>query len=269
MNNIIRNLLVHIFTGFTLVCLFSPPLQAQKVDRWLTRMDADEDGQISAKEWSGGTPFTRIDLDGNGQATRKELSVFQKWRKKKRRGKKARLHRRFPNAQFRNPAGRTVYLKDLKGRVVVLLPFSTWCPPCVRKLSDYVRIYDQYKNSEKVAVILYNYKDPYELVVNHVRYNGGGDVPVMNAGKTGDEGAPGWLHSRSGKTIKMPGSMPQAWLIDQSGVVAQELTSRAGQSGIGHRQRFCADIERLSRNLPVQSDWSKPPGYDWKKWSSC
>jgi peroxiredoxin len=43
-------------------------------------------------------------------------------------------------------AGRSVALHDLKGKVVVLNFWATWCPPCVEEMPSLVQLQSQLKN---------------------------------------------------------------------------------------------------------------------------
>lgn len=42
---------------------------------------------------------------------------------------------------------------DLKGKVVFLNFWTTWCPPCQRELPEIQKLYEKYKNSQDVAVL--------------------------------------------------------------------------------------------------------------------
>lgn len=50
--------------------------------------------------------------------------------------------------------GDTLALADLRGRVVLLNVWATWCPPCVREMPALQRLYDRYheRGLEVVAV---------------------------------------------------------------------------------------------------------------------
>ncbi|MEO0116762.1 MAG: TlpA disulfide reductase family protein [candidate division WOR-3 bacterium] len=53
-----------------------------------------------------------------------------------------------PSKDFTLPtlAGENITLSKLKGKVVLLDFWATWCPPCRRAIPELVKIYEEYKN---------------------------------------------------------------------------------------------------------------------------
>ena len=51
-----------------------------------------------------------------------------------------------PNISLKNPEGKTYSLHDLKGKVVLLDFWASWCRPCRMNNPEVVRIYNQYKS---------------------------------------------------------------------------------------------------------------------------
>lgn len=46
-----------------------------------------------------------------------------------------------------------VSFKDLKGKVIFVNFWATWCPPCQRELPEIQKLYDKYQDSKDVAVV--------------------------------------------------------------------------------------------------------------------
>lgn len=56
--------------------------------------------------------------------------------------------------QFKDMNGKVVDLGDLKGKVVFLNFWATWCPPCLAEMPSVNQLYEQYKNDKDVVFIL-------------------------------------------------------------------------------------------------------------------
>jgi thiol-disulfide isomerase/thioredoxin len=64
--------------------------------------------------------------------------------------------------------GNKLSLSDLKGKVVVINLWGTWCSPCVRELPELQQIYEKYKDDKEVAVITMDADDDLEKVKKFV-----------------------------------------------------------------------------------------------------
>lgn len=60
-----------------------------------------------------------------------------------------------PDFSFETAPGKTVKLSELKGKVVWINFFATWCPPCRKELPHLqTEVYDQYKNNQDFVLII-------------------------------------------------------------------------------------------------------------------
>lgn len=51
-----------------------------------------------------------------------------------------------PNFSLKTADGKTVELKKLKGKVVVVNFWATWCGPCKKEIPGFLDVYKQYKS---------------------------------------------------------------------------------------------------------------------------
>lgn len=72
-----------------------------------------------------------------------------------------------PNFTLKNLHGKTVSLKDYRGKIVILNFWATWCPPCNAELPEVENYYSHHHN-EKVVILGINLTST-ETSANHVR----------------------------------------------------------------------------------------------------
>jgi thiol-disulfide isomerase/thioredoxin len=57
-----------------------------------------------------------------------------------------------PNFSLKAADGTTIELAKLKGKVVILNFWATWCPPCRAEIPDFKKIQEKYKNKGLIVV---------------------------------------------------------------------------------------------------------------------
>jgi len=77
-----------------------------------------------------------------------------------------------------NSQGTPYYMSDLRGTVIFLNFWATWCPPCIAELPEIQKAYEKY--GEKVAFILVANQEP--EVVEAFMEKHGYDIPVFYPG---------------------------------------------------------------------------------------
>lgn len=56
--------------------------------------------------------------------------------------------------KFKDVKGNVLSLADLKGKIIFLNFWATWCPPCLAEMPSINKFYEQYKNDEDVVFIM-------------------------------------------------------------------------------------------------------------------
>jgi peroxiredoxin len=59
---------------------------------------------------------------------------------------------RAPQFALKDLKGQTLHLKDLRGRVVLLNFFATWCAPCRQEIPDLERLYKRF-NAQGLEIV--------------------------------------------------------------------------------------------------------------------
>ncbi len=131
-----------------------------------------------------------------------------------------------PNFKLKTHEGKTVELAKLKGKVVIVNFWATWCPPCRREIPGFLDVYKQYKGKGLEIVGVALDEDGWSVVkpyVDQARM----DYPVV----VGD----GNLANAYGGIE----SIPTTFVIDKKGNVARKH--------IGYMSK--ADFENIVKSL--------------------
>lgn len=71
-----------------------------------------------------------------------------------RAGTGKRRGERFPDLAMRSPAGKPMRLSDLRGKVVVLHFWGTWCTPCRQEMPELQKLNQQLAGNKDVQLVL-------------------------------------------------------------------------------------------------------------------
>jgi thiol-disulfide isomerase/thioredoxin len=74
-----------------------------------------------------------------------------------------------PEFRLMSPAGAAMNLGDLRGKVVLLNFWATWCPPCDSEMPDLNAIYRQYGNEKDFVVVGVNLQEQPEEVASYAQ----------------------------------------------------------------------------------------------------
>lgn len=68
---------------------------------------------------------------------------------------------RFPDLAFRSPEGKAMKVSDLRGNVLVLHFWGSWCPPCMREMPDLEKLHDMLKAASDIRFLLLPVREPF------------------------------------------------------------------------------------------------------------
>lgn len=59
-----------------------------------------------------------------------------------------------PNVTFATANNETINLTDLKGKVVFINFWATWCPPCIAEMPSINKLYQQYQSNKNIVFLM-------------------------------------------------------------------------------------------------------------------
>ena len=133
-----------------------------------------------------------------------------------------------PAMSMKQVDGENLELKDLRGKIVVLNFWATWCGPCVKEIPDLIELAEQGRDQ---GVIVIGISDEDETTIRNFAEKRGVKYPMVSGA-----GWPAPFHQIN--------AVPTTFVIDGEGMIRSKL--------IGSRSLdvFQAEIEKAKTPLP-------------------
>ena len=131
-----------------------------------------------------------------------------------------------PDLELVGLDGARVSLKDLRGKVVLLNFWATWCPPCTAEMPDLEALYREYGDAQDFVVAGVNFEEEVEPVDRFVREH--------------KISFPVWLDSKgeAGAQLGVRG-LPVSFIVDREGYI------RDAWNGQIAREAMLARLKRI------------------------
>ncbi|MBU0620892.1 MAG: TlpA family protein disulfide reductase [Gammaproteobacteria bacterium] len=126
---------------------------------------------------------------------------------------------RFHNLAFKSPAGKAMKLSDLRGKVIVLHFWGSWCPPCRREMPDMQQLHRALGKSPGIEMVLLQVRED----IDTARKWAGQrrlQLPLYDSGANGK--ASEFLPLADGKSIHdryIAEVFPTTYILDKHGII--------------------------------------------------
>jgi len=132
------------------------------------------------------------------------------------------VNQRFYDLTFRDADGNTRSLADLRGKIVFIHFWGSWCPPCLREFPSLQKLHDQLdeKLAGEVVMVLLQVREPYTRARLWAEQQGFAKLPLYDSGKTGDEDTR--LSLADGDSVEdrlIARVFPSSYVLDKNGLV--------------------------------------------------
>lgn len=121
----------------------------------------------------------------------------------------AQKSKQAPNFRLTAHDGKVVELAKLKGKVVVVNFWATWCGPCRKEIPGFMEVHSQYKEKGVVVVGVSLDQDGWEVVRPYVD-----KAKITYPIVVGD--------GSLAEAYKIPNAIPATYVVDRKGIIAKE-----------------------------------------------
>lgn len=119
-----------------------------------------------------------------------------------------------PDISLTDASGKVYKLSDLKGSVVFINFWATWCQPCREEAPSIQSLHERFKNEKKFRMLTVLYKDDYQRSLDFMKNNKYG-FPV--------------LEDPGGKTALSYGvtGVPETYIVSKGGILKERVIGPA------------------------------------------
>jgi tetratricopeptide (TPR) repeat protein len=137
------------------------------------------------------------------------------------------MRRDLPAFSLKTLDGKIVASADLKGKVVIINVWATWCKPCLEEMPELVALRDKYKENKDIVILTINHLEDAATVKKFVAERKLDLTVLLSENFTVNSGVD---------------SFPTTWFIDKQGKIAY---SNSGYSTSGIFEEFSWKIDEL------------------------
>ena len=134
-----------------------------------------------------------------------------------------------PSFSLQDTDGNTYTLKSLRGRVILLNFWATWCPPCRREMPSMERLYQRFREEDFLVLAVNQWEDPDQVFAFMGQLDTHPSFPILFDPQSTVSAAYG---------VK---GLPTTFLVNKQG----QLTHRA----VGGREFDHPAVEKIIREL--------------------
>ncbi|MBA3010943.1 MAG: TlpA family protein disulfide reductase [Proteobacteria bacterium] len=118
-----------------------------------------------------------------------------------------------PDFSLKDLEGKTWVLSELKGQVVFINFWATWCPPCMKELPSMQKLYETLPGDKfKMLAVLNNDKP---AVANFIANQNGFAMPILDDSQ-----------QLTGSKYAITG-LPETFIVDKQGIVREKVIGPA------------------------------------------
>jgi thiol-disulfide isomerase/thioredoxin len=126
---------------------------------------------------------------------------------------------RFFNLAFRNASGKPMTLSDLRGKVVILHFWGSWCPPCRSEMPELQQLHQALGASSNVQMVLLQVQEDFDMSHKWIRQQHL-NLPLFDSGVKSK--GMNMLTMSDGKEIldrDIAPAFPTTYVLDKHGIV--------------------------------------------------
>ena len=128
---------------------------------------------------------------------------------------------------FRNYEGNNMNTADLKGKVLVINFWASWCPPCIAELPSIEKLYSEFQSNDDIFFLMMNMDDEIEIgkqFLDKRKYT----LPIFKATSP----LPEEFYS---------GALPTTVVVDKKGIIRMHQQGFADYGG----EKFYLQLKQL------------------------